>query len=453
MIDEIRRQLSLHPLTRPGDAVLVAVSGGADSVALLHILTCLADVLAIRIHAAHLDHALRPESRDEALFVQRLCCELQVPLILQRIAVRETLHPGMGGLEQTARTIRRRFLEDAADHAGCRLIALAHHAGDQAETFLHRMLRGAGPGGLAAMQPQSGRFIRPLLSVTKSAILAYLKQQDVPWVEDVSNQDVSLTRNRIRHELLPLLKTYNPRIEDQLCRLSNRFALEEDFWSEQIVPLAVQEGELRLSLSQIAGLHPALRDRVVRQAMQEVRGDLRGIEEKHVAAVSALLGRSGYKQCHLPGLWIGKTSDALRFRRSAPVVAPGFLVQVSDAGHWVLPDGRSMRFEIDEVSQGQGPLQVEFSAASVAFPLLVRSWRAGDRIRPAGLAGHKKIKKIFIEERILPEERMRIPILTHGEEVLWIAGLRRCAGHLPEPGQGKILRVVLEDVKTKTLGL
>ena len=344
MIDEIRRQLSLHPLTRPGDAVLVAVSGGADSVALLHILTSLAAALDIRVHAAHLDHALRPESRDEALFVEHLCGALQVPLTLQRIAVREVLRPGMGGLEQAARTVRRRFLEEAADLAGCRLIALAHHAGDQAETFLHRLLRGAGPGGLAAMRPHSVRFIRPLLGVTKGDILSYLKERDLPWVEDASNQDVSLTRNRIRHELLPLLKTFNPRIEDHLCRLSARFALEEDCWAEKIPPLAVWEGELHLSLAQIAGLHPAIRDRVVRQAMHEVRGDLRGIEEKHVAAVSALLVRSGHKQCHLPGLWVGKTPEVLRFRRAEPDAAQAFSLQVDAPGLWVLTDGRSIRF-------------------------------------------------------------------------------------------------------------
>jgi tRNA(Ile)-lysidine synthase len=455
MIEEVRRQMLAYRLTTPGAGVLVAVSGGADSVALLHVLRALHKELDVRLCAAHLDHALRDESGDEADFVQRLCADWAVPLISRRVAVRDTLAPGIGGLEQAARQVRRHFLHKTMQEAQCQLIALGHHRGDQAETFLQRLLRGAGPGGLAAMQPRTDRFIRPLLSVARSDILAYLGRHNLTWVEDASNQDLSLTRNRIRHELLPQLATFNPRIEEHLGRLAARFALEEDFWQSLLAQPTLCDGEVRLPAEKISSLHPALRDRTLRQAIQSVRGNLRGIEEKHVDAVVDLLQRDGGEQkvCHLPGLWAARTRDVLRLRSAPPGEGHSFHIIIEGPGTYALPGGRCLHVQVVSAPLAQDNRQVEFSMASVQFPLVLRSRLPGDRICLAGLDGHKKIKKIFIELGVPREERSSIPILAQGNEILWLAGLRRCVKHQPGSSEGKILRVILYDAKIETLGL
>ena len=437
-----------------GDRVLVAVSGGSDSVALLHLLWRLRDELDIDLCAAHLDHALRAESRDEADFVRRFCAALCVPLVERRISVNTALGRGQGGVEQVAREVRYAFLREAAAEAGCQLIALGHHRGDQAETLLQRLVRGSGPGGLAAMQPRSGTLIRPLLDISREEILAYLCAHDLSWVEDPSNRDPRFTRNRIRSELLPLLQTFNPRIEDGLCRLAQRLACEEDYWAAQVGSLSMAEGEVRLALGECRRWHPALRDRMLRRAMEQVRGDLRRIEEKHVNAAAALLQGGGeYKECHLPGLWVAADCGVLRLRGAPPQAALPFSIEIPAPGSYVLPEGRTLQVSLSDQALGEGAHAVEFCACEIPFPLRVRSWHAGDRIRPTGLGGQKKVKDVFREARLPREERGRVPLLLGAGRVLWVAGLRRCEGLLPLPEPGKILRVVLDDAKMETLRL
>ncbi|WP_305041565.1 tRNA lysidine(34) synthetase TilS [Geoalkalibacter sp.] len=455
MLDKVREYIHRHRLMVAGDRVLVAVSGGGDSMALLHLLWSLREDFGVILRAAHLDHALRPQSAAEADFVRSFCEHLAVPLHVARIAVPDHLERGCGGVEQVAREVRHRFLAQAAMEADCNLIALGHHRGDQAETLLHRLVRGAGPTGLAGMRPRNGRLIRPLLGVARGEILAYLQERGIGWVEDPSNQDLGLTRNRLRHLVLPLLETFNPRVEEGLARLAERFAREEDYWRLQVEPLVESFGEVRLPLAETAALHPALRDRVLRQAMLRARGDLRGIEDKHVAAAAHLLEKSGRgrKDFHLPGLWLVAERGWLRLLPELPEVPPAFCLDIPAPGVYRLPDGRCLRLSLEDRARGESPRAVEYAAEALGFPLRARSWRAGDRMRLEGMTGRKKIKDLFAEARLSRDERSRAPLLLHGEEILWLAGVRRCAGLRPLAGGGKILRVVLDDAKMETLRL
>lgn len=455
MVDKVRGYILRHRLMAGGDRLLVAVSGGCDSVALLHLLWSLRDEFGVELRAAHLDHALRPQSAAEADFVRSFCESLAVPLRVARIAVPDHLERGRGGLEQVAREVRHRFLRETAAEMGCNLIALGHHRGDQAETLLHRLVRGAGPTGLAGMRPRSGPLIRPLLGVARGEILAYLKEQGVDWVEDPSNQDLGMTRNSLRHQVLPLLATFNPRVEEGLARLAERFAREEDYWRIQVAPLLESCGEVRLPLAETAALHPALRDRVLRQAMLRARGDLRGIEDKHVAAAARLLEKAGMgrKEFHLPGLWLVAEKGMLLLLPEPPPASPAYSLDIPAPGEYFLPDGRCLRVSLEERPRGESPRAVEYAAEALGFPLRVRSWRAGDRMRLAGMSGRKKVKDLFLEARLSRAERGRVPLLLCGEEILWLGGLRRCEGLRPLAGGGKILRVVLDDAKMETLRL
>jgi tRNA(Ile)-lysidine synthase len=455
MHDAFRRNL-VHLVT-PGDRVLVALSGGADSVALLHLLHGLAPAFSFSLHAAHLDHGMRPESPRDADFVGKLCAELEISLTVERIDIPALAEGRRMGLEETGREARRDFLRRTAAEQGCRVIALGHHRGDQVETFLHRLIRGTALPGLAVMRPKSGPFIRPLLPFSREQILKYLAGRGLTHIEDASNRDLAFTRNRIRHELIPLLQTFNPRVEEHLARLSGRIALEEDYRQgeeDRLLSALGRPGieEVRLDRAGLAALHPALRARVIRRALERVRGDLRGISAVHIEDVGKMVtGGRSQAEIHLPGAWAACRYESLWLRQAPPPTPEPFAFTISGPGEYSLPDGRRLLVELVEEPQGETPAAVEFDASAVDFPLAVRSFRPGDRFRPAGMKGRKKLKDFFIDARIEKESRRRLPLVEAGE-ILWVAGVRRCSGRRPAHGK-TVLRLAISPSHTSTIRL
>jgi tRNA(Ile)-lysidine synthase len=458
MRDAVYKMLVEQHLVSPGDRVLVALSGGADSVALLHLLHGLAPSFPFTLHAAHLDHGMRPESARDAAFVRGLCEELEVPLATARIDVPARAGELGLGLEEAAREARRDFLRRTAAEQGCRVIALGHHRGDQSETFLHRLLRGSGLSGLAAMRPRSGLFIRPLLFSSREQIRQYLAERGLTHVEDASNADPAFTRNRIRHELIPLLQTFNPRVEEHLARLSRRIALEEDYWrGEEERHLAALgrpgEGERRLDRAALAALHPALGARVIRRALEDVRGDLRGIAAVHIEGVETMVTEGpSQAEIHLPGVWAACRYDRLWLRGTPPPPSEPFEFAVPAPGDYPLPDGGRLRVELVEEPWGEDWATVEFASTALPFPLTVRSFRPGDRFRPEGMKGSKKLKDFFIDSKIDRETRRCLPLVV-GREIVWVAGVRRCEGCRPTRGGEKVLRLTVSPPDLSTIHL
>jgi tRNA(Ile)-lysidine synthase len=443
---------------QPGDRILVALSGGADSVVLLDLLLRAAESLEIEVCAAHLDHGMRSVSAGDAHFVQEFCLQRKVPLGVDRRDIPGLALARKQGLEEAARDERRTFLRETARRFGCNLIALGHHRDDQAETFLHRLLRGSGLSGLAGMRLRSDPFIRPLLPFSRTQILAYLADHRLPHVEDLSNADTAFTRNRLRHDLLPRLREFNPRIDEHLARLSHRIALEEEYWdlqvAHQLESLCRQGGGgLWLPLEALQGLHPALRVRVLRGALERLRGDLRGLGAQHFGDIEGLLESPRPEaEVHLPGAWVARRYQKLWLRTEPPPVAGGFAVAVPGPGVYDLPGGGRLMVSLEDVCSGEDAWSVEFDAASVAFPLLVRSFMPGDRFYPSGAPGHRKLKDFFIDIKLERESRRSQPLVV-ADEILWLPGLRRCHGRRPQGAGGQVLKLAVSGMQRGNQGL
>lgn len=330
--DQIAAYCQRHALMAVGTTVVVAVSGGPDSLCLLHVLLQLAPRWQLRLHVAHLDHQLRPESASDAQFVADTAAAWRLPVTVASADIAAISRQERTGIEATARAVRLRFLIETAQSIGAATVALGHTADDQAETVLMRLMRGAGPSGLAAMRPKrpaealtmeppSTMLVRPLLTTSRVQVEAYCAAQQLVPRHDSSNELPIYVRNSVRGYILPLLKTYNPRIVATLGRTARVCAEEDDLLNQLVadvwptVAMEDQDG-LTLKRQQFERLHPALQRRVLRQAVARVAPTAE-LEAKHVDLALAAI-TDGRKRVQLPqGLWllIFKTGMQLTMQR------------------------------------------------------------------------------------------------------------------------------------------
>ncbi|MBN2645218.1 MAG: tRNA lysidine(34) synthetase TilS [Desulfuromonadaceae bacterium] len=431
---QVLQAIQDYQLVPAGSRVLVAVSGGADSVALLHLLHSFSSRLNFSLLVAHLDHGLRPDSLSDAVFVARLCRDLGLPAVFLYCNIAQRAGTSAAGLEEAGRNVRYAFLQQTARRYGCKRIALAHHRNDQAETVLMRLLRGSAVSGLAAMRPRSERLIRPLLGVSRSQIEAYLKEQSRPWVEDDSNTDRCFLRNRIRHDVLPFLDELWPQLDVRLATLAGRVAEEEDYWDGEVDRwLRCCDGGSVLSATQITlplkpllGLHPALRNRVLRRVGGMIANHPSPMLARHYSVLIRFLEEAPVQaELNLPGIWVAKRYDELLLRSTAPKPFPDYQLQIEGAGRYLLPDGCCLLVEPASVATGDCARGIDLYGPTLQWPLTVRTFQPGDRLAPQGMRGHKKVKMLFQELRIPLEERSRVPLLFSGEQLLWVVGIRR----------------------------
>ena len=423
-----------------GEAIAVAVSGGLDSVVLLDLLLQLRPVFDLRLHVAHLDHALRPASRTEAEFVSALADRLGLPHTIGREDVAAHARDRHLSVEAAGREMRYRFLDRVREATGSRHIALGHHASDQAETVLLRLLRGSGTTGLRAMELlREDVYLRPLLSLERSALEQYARQRGLCWCEDDSNTDLRYARNRIRHELIPLLREqHNPRIVEVLGRAATVLGDDDSHlqgMAQQALETVICERSGRttvLAAPQVLRYHIAIQRRIIRLALQRLSPDADAVGYRHTEAVLALLGSTTSGLCQLRGgVWGQRAGWRLILRRGSPASVDR-LIRIP--GSTDIPErGLSLEARIlpasafDDLRAGLGGRRVALDRTVADVPLILRGPRPGDRVQPLGMKGHKKLSDLLIDAKVPRLLRDEVLVLTRGSEVVWVLGLR--VGH------------------------
>lgn len=432
---QVSRTIREQNLFATGDTIIVALSGGADSCALLDILAGLRE-LSPRLVVAHLNHCLRgAESDADERFCQALAGRYSLPFHSRRCDVAALARTRGLGLEDAGRRARMAFLDQLRTSRGGAAIALAHHADDQAETVLMRLLRGSGATGLAGMRfkTDDGR-IRPLLSSSRSDILAHLSARGLPYREDASNRDTAFLRNRIRHELLPLLASYNPAIAERLVATAAILSGEDDLLERQTGALLEQAcqvwpGSIACSLPRLEGEHPALLRRLFRRILAQLAGDGDHFCQRHIQALEQL-ARSPRPNAslNLPRRILAlREYDRLLFRTPPPPEAAELgELSIPGPGRYGLPDGSLLLLQQVTQCEAASPCASAplLDLDRAPFPWLLRGFRGGDRLRPSGMEGSKKVKELFMERRIPPAERGKIPLLFCNGELIWVCGIR-----------------------------
>lgn len=437
MLKKVLRYIEENNLFEPGDTVVAAVSGGADSVALLDILVSLRG-LRLNLVVAHLNHLLRGVEADaDEEFVQKLAESYGLPVKVRRIDVREIAALDKRSLEDAGRSARYAFFDALAVSHKAHVVALAHHADDQAETVLLRLLRGAGASGLCAMAPVSaGRYVRPLLGINRGEIETYLRKRGITWRTDSSNNNVDFLRNRIRHELIPLLSTYNPAISDRLSATAHALATDEEFLETATTTAFASHGlkgaeGVTISVTGVLTEPRAIRLRLFRRAILQARGDLARISFRHLQAIDLLLfsPRPNLTLTLPDGLRAAKSYGEISiFTKAVKYPLLPDEICLNGPGRYPLPSGCILAIDFAQPSfdlKSAPSMTVCFDLDQAPFPWRVRTFMHGDRFSPFGMDGHKKVKKLFIDAKIPLAFRRRIPLLFCGDTLLWVGGIRR----------------------------
>lgn len=454
MQEKVACTIREYSLIEPGQIVVLGLSGGPDSVALLHVLLFLAPSMEFTLCAAHLNHGIRGEAADaDEQFVIDLCEFLGVPLYRERIDVpAEAAKLGMG-LEQAGRELRYDFLRRAKKHFEADRIAVAHHMNDQAESILLHLTRGCGLVGLTGMQPRRQDIIRPLLFLRRAEILGYLNAEGLAYCMDESNLALSSTRNRFRLELIPYIEEHiNPGIVSTLCAMAELLLADERYLSEQAeaetAKIARDGGYLRTPL---LALPSPIRARVIRAALWNA-GAPANIERVHVDMVVSLLSARTGAKLKLSGVDVWNEYDLVCFGRMEPAETD-FCVTLNPEGVTETPLGC---FESAYIAL---PTDIEYDknvalldADKLPASLVLRSRRQGDRFFPLGAPGKKKLKSFFIDRKV-PRNARILPILTCGgegpgaSEVIFVPGFGIGEPYKLRENTKRVLRVVYRDIK------
>lgn len=436
-------------LLKPGVRVAVGLSGGADSVALLRALIGRSGELGLVMHAAHLHHGLRGAEADADLdFCRELAAGLGIPFHEERVdtpaEARAKPETGKGSetIEEAARRLRYAWFRRLLASGEVDAVATAHTLDDQAETVLARFLRGAWTEGLAGIHPvldfPEGCILRPLLAATRAQVEDLLHGLGQAWREDSSNRHLTYTRNRIRHQLLPLLETWNPRLREHLAQTAALALDEEAWWSEElkrITPQLLLQGrpvrgggraagsDLAIDGTRLAALAPAVQRRLIREAGRRLEGSL-DFQATEALRRLALEGRAGQKLRPGPGIFAERTARELRLTAGAMPVSsknkPGAIPEyrIAIPGELESPDfGVRLRVELSTVMGGS-----DSQAGPAAAFATLRNWRPGDRVRLRHSGGPRKVKEVLERMRVTGSARALWPVLECGGKIVWMQG-------------------------------
>jgi tRNA(Ile)-lysidine synthase len=456
ILKKVKQTIKKHSMLKGGERVLVGLSGGPDSVSLLHLLNELREEWRLSLNALYVDHGLRPEKTPyEIDFCAELTERLNVPCSVKKVDVREFSDKENLSIQEAARHLRYLAFEEHAFQIEADRVATGHNADDQAETLIMRLLRGSGPRGLSGIPPVRGTFIRPLIMVERSEIEKYLDEGGIRFIIDTSNLKQDYLRNRLRHEVMPILKKYNPNLTGTLCRTTNILREENEYMEIAVTKslmrlISRKTGDrIELFLSPLENMEKVILRRALIRAIEETRG-LRGIGLEHIEEIISLIrtGSSG-SRIYLPGgIRVIKDYSTLIITSAAPRKLGEHVLQVP--GETVLKESGLVLISSvgdDSTGTGDGKTEAAFDFDMLRFPLKVRSRQAGDFFYPSGFGKRKKLQDYFVDEKVPRDIRDTVPLLLSGEDILWVVGYRMDDRYRISPSCARTLKIIIKMAK------
>ena len=462
LAESVLRHIRGEELVKPGDRVGVAVSGGADSVALLRLMTELRQELGIVLSTVHFNHQLRGAAADaDEQFVAELARQHHLAFHCDRGDVAAYAAVNRLSLEAAARALRYEYFTRLLQAGRFNRIATAHTLDDQAETLLLRLARGAGTRGLAGIYPrlpvpscqfsdgsqlsalssrQAAWIVRPLLRSRRKDLESYLAELGQEWREDATNRDLRHARNRVRHGVLPRMERHlNPAVREALAETAEIARAEEEYWEREVAQLLPQVYRSpALKICALVALPLALQRRVVRAAAEEL--GLR-LEFRQVNEILLLAADKAAKSATLPDGWVlSRTREELRFEPHSGKEPSDYEYILPVPGRIAVPEAHA-RIEAEIVATAVQPVGDLLDRALIARQLLVRNWRAGDRFWPAHSKGPKKIKELLQERNVTGGERKSWPVIVSGTEIVWVRGFAAAAGFVAGDGTQQKVRI------------
>lgn len=446
--------VSQYHMIEPGDRLVAGVSGGADSVCLLLLLKELQKWIPFQLAAVHVHHNLRGEEADgDAAFCRDLCEKKGIPFQFFSCMVEREARERKLSLEEAGREVRRRCFENFADRWGGTKIALAHHRNDVAETMIYNLARGTGLAGLCSLAPVQGRYIRPLLSVSRREIEEYLKALGQEWREDASNCSLEFSRNVIRHRVLPpLTERVNSRAVEHMASAAELLGEAQEYLESQAKMLIDQHVKKKEDLwyvdQELLEQPRILRGYVLGWCVQQIRGSRKDLGRVHLEALDNLLAGQAGREISLPGqvravkeyqgLSLGKKSvEIQREREEVPFLVPGCL----QVGQWAV-DTQFWEKELTEISRKAYTKWLDYD--KIKNTAVWRTRRTGDRMQVTREGGTKKLKDLMIDWKIPRDKRDEIWLLAKGQEILWVPGYRLGEGCKVSPKTKHIVKITVQ---------
>jgi tRNA(Ile)-lysidine synthase len=432
MLSAVKKTIKKYEMLKPGERVVLGVSGGADSVGLLHALSEMGEY-ELDIIVAHLNHGIRGEEAErDKVFTEKMAKGMNIKF--ESASVDAPAYRKKYGLtlEEAARALRYKFFEEIRDKYKADKIATAHTLNDQAETVLIRLIRGSGLTGLSGIPPVTeDSVVRPLIETSRGEIEEYLQAKGIKWIEDTTNELRTFSRNRIRLELIPKLTEYNPQVIETLARTSDILRIQDDFvkreGQKRFKRIFEKRGsELKGDLKKYKRLHAAMRLTVMRSALDELNEGLKNVSSVHlISADEFLLSDKTSGEAEFPGgVVIAKGHDSFLVTTREGLDRE-FSYSIPSSGKWTFEE---FEVEIKKVKTDNLEEKNEeiafFDPDSVQFPIEVRSFQEGDRFIPLGMKGKKKVKKYFIDSKVPRFLRKRVPIFISGNRIMWLGGMR-----------------------------
>ncbi|MCT4508979.1 MAG: tRNA lysidine(34) synthetase TilS [Tepidibacter sp.] len=458
IINKVRDTIKKYNLVNDGDKIILGVSGGPDSICMLHILNYLKDEFNIKIYAAHLNHKIRGiEAQKDAMYVAKICDIIRVPCFIRAIDVPAYCKEKGVSLEEGARILRYNMFFEIKEKISADKIAIAQNINDQAETVIMRIMRGTGLQGLKGIQyKREDGIIRPLLDIDREDIEKYCEQNNLAPRIDQTNLEEIYTRNKIRLKLIPyMVENFNPNLKESISRMTNLLKDDSDFIMEESnksfndICNKISDNTISLDIDKFINTHKALKNRIIRKCIDFVLGDIKGIEQKHIQDVNNLINS------HKNNLRIDLPKGLLVYKKNTSIIfTDEDLVEEKISYDYIIPKSGYIKIKesntiveskilnIDEYQKSKSDKYIKFfDADKIKGNLSIRNRRNGDKIKLLGLGGSKKIKDLFIDLKIPKEERDLIPILSDENGIMWVIGHRMSEDYKIESNTRNVLRI------------